>query len=430
MDPSIVLPPRVPVTEERMLATMTDLERNLHDAINNRGRSYDFITSFSVIFEADDTKADQDVKSFQSILKMLKISPAREIVVQKDEAFPAWEFQAIVRDLQKATAGIIGQSLIIGHYAGHGGIEDNNLFLAADPSSLKRVFFERVWGDFWLSRSIFERTDVLLILDCCYSGAALRDINEHDRSVEIVAAVGADQRALGNNSTLARLQNKTFTSRVADEIAKRLGRADTTSLTLREIVEAMRSTSNKDRLPQYRLQLGTIAIRLPARAPFSQIGVPQANARSRPSSSVSESFSEPSTTLRPLPQLRSRIEYSAIFSVHIDSVDVEDGEHRSLVHWVSTLDPLLGLELLGVYRSRSTVIVFHSPWRIWAVLAGRPGYQLVCETFGRNRLADLLPLSLPASSGLSVRSGNASLRSNVVSPSAEDGKGKPSADPW
>lgn len=50
-------------------------------------------------------------------------------------------------------------------------------------------------------------------------GIATRGIDGQKRSVEIIASVGHDHKALGNPSDLARIVNRTFTSRLVDEVA-------------------------------------------------------------------------------------------------------------------------------------------------------------------------------------------------------------------
>ena len=76
-----------------------------------------------------------------------------------------------------------------------------------------------------------------LILDCCVSGMPSRGTEWRNRSVEIIASTGLEQSALGNSSDLARIQNCTFTSRLADGVARSIGREDVTSIFFAEVVD-------------------------------------------------------------------------------------------------------------------------------------------------------------------------------------------------
>ena len=58
-----------------------------------------------------------------------------------------------------------------------------------------------------------------------------------------------------------------------------------------------------------------------------------------------------------------------IFTVHINTTP-DDNDLLSLVEWVRSLDPFLGLELTGVHLSRSTLLTFSALWRVWGNLKG------------------------------------------------------------
>ena len=73
-----------------------------------------------------------------------------------------------------------------------------------------------------------------------------RGIDGQKRRSEIIASMGHDQKALGNPSDLARIVNRTFSSRLVGEVAKRVGRAaraDVTSISFAEVVDEFRRTS-------------------------------------------------------------------------------------------------------------------------------------------------------------------------------------------
>ncbi|MCJ1373798.1 hypothetical protein MMC20_005028 [Loxospora ochrophaea] len=389
MDPaSIVLPPGAPTTSSADRLTIASLKQSLEHAIEARGKRYDWIETFAIRFADDDTRAVNDTANFQSLLQMIGLPAAREQVVPANSVIPRWDFSPPIRSAISTAMTTQGRGLAIGHYAGHGGLKDGQLVFKAQIEALKEVSFDLTFGELWTETGVAENLDVLIILDCCYSGAAIRQTPTGSRSVEIIASVSASQTAFGNNSRLARIQAKTFTSRLADEVSMALGVPLTTSIAMTDIIGAMKPKASPDRMPQYQLLRGTVAIRLPVRLPPHRLP-PQA--RHRPSSSGS--FASPSTSSTPPPNQPSS-NYAAIFCAHVNSVDVAHGEHTALLQWINSLHPSVELELLGVYLTNSMTLMFHSRWSTWAVLQGRSGFRLVLETRGRNRLQELVHPSL------------------------------------
>lgn len=57
------------------------------------------------------------------------------------------------------------------------------------------------------------------------------------------------------------------------------------------------------------------------------------------------------------------------FTVHIDGTP-DNSDLQSLVGWVKSLDPFLGLELTGVHLSRSALLTFSALWHVWVSLKG------------------------------------------------------------
>jgi hypothetical protein len=294
----------------------------------------------------------------------------------------------LIRDLSDKIAKVNGRTLVIGHYAGHGAVDQGGLLgFFASPSAYRPFTFERTLGELCQGDAAidpaFERTDVVFIIDSCYSGQATRGLGAIGRSVEIIASVGADQKALGNVSNSSRVQNRTFTSRLADRIAVRVGRNDSSSISFAEIIGELRRESRPERLPEYELHVGRVGIRVPI---LGQSGLPPhlraitgglGHRQSASGSSASEA------TAPETPQL------TAMFSVHIDGVDASSGEIQKLVEWIHSLHPMAGLEVTAVFQTRSTVIIFHTPWHVWAQMSWLRGAALICEPFGRNRLPGL-----------------------------------------
>lgn len=81
---------------------------------------------------------------------------------------------------------------------------------------------------------------------------------------------------------------------------------------------------------------------------------------------------------------------TTVFKAHIENANSSYVEIKKLVDWIHTLNSSIGLELSGVYQSRSTELINHVPWTICVLLNGLSGFGLICETFGRNKLPGII----------------------------------------
>src|SRR6202000_2203061 len=128
-----------------------------------------------------------------------------------------------------------------------------------------------------------------------------------------------------------RVQNKTFTSRLANEVSKRVGRGDT-SISFAELVGALRRQSQPDRLPEYQLRVDQVGIRVPI------LYRPNAPLHLRMLTSSDDSptglQNVPSATHSRHSSLSSMaVGYVALFAVHIGETDPSGGKVRKLVEW-------------------------------------------------------------------------------------------------
>lgn len=173
-----------------------------------------------------------------------------------------------------------------------------------------------------------------------------------------------DQPALGSPSDNARIQNRTFTSRLADEVSRRIEREEITSMSFAEVVDGIRRTSQPDRLPQYGQGVCRAGIRIPTPTqaklpPRLRPVVPSENASQHHHRVASSEPSFGSTLTIP-----SKV--MAIFEVQLEGTNAESPKVLKLVQWLHSLNPNVGLQLSGVYMSRSTEIIFVAPWHLWA----------------------------------------------------------------
>lgn len=246
------------------MAEVAILRNRIEAALDQRGRRYAHVFSFYVRFEADDTSAEKDSSNFEDILKMLGLPEAKKIIISPTDKIPGWTITGCIRDMLQERVEKAGRALIIGHYAGHGGLStDNQLYFAASTANQTRIaMYQPTFGHLMDPSGVPPETDVCVIIDSCFSGAVTRGSQPANFTAELVASVGPQQTALGNWSALARLQNKTFTSRLADEIAKEVGKG-ASGIILSDIISNLRQTSSPDRMPIYHLKEGLFGNRIP-----------------------------------------------------------------------------------------------------------------------------------------------------------------------
>jgi hypothetical protein len=116
------------------------------------------------------------------------------LVIQGNDQYPGWtvaEFcdQKIVKSRPP------GRSLVLIHYAGHGGYNAlaKTLFCYAGPNSKQSFRWDTIHNRVVAPNlgddvgRLMEHADVLVILDCCHAGASLRG-NDGSRTAEIMCA--------------------------------------------------------------------------------------------------------------------------------------------------------------------------------------------------------------------------------------------------
>lgn len=236
----------------------------LEQAIAQRYRYYSHYYTFTLRFENDDTKVEKNSGHFQTMLKMLGLPRAIEVVMSSKLA--TWTLISVIGKLIQQLNVEDDRKLVIWHYAGHAKVNDTD-DLCFVPSLNSRAFvdFNRQFRSFWSADESFDRIDVIFILDRCFGGMATRSSTHQNRTIEIVSAAEMAQKALRNIFTTTRVQNHTFTTRLVDEIAKMMRNSDISSISFSDIVAKMRGTSRSERLLEYALKLDNIAVRLSIR---------------------------------------------------------------------------------------------------------------------------------------------------------------------
>ena len=335
-------------------------------------------------FEEDDSDTFRDTIHFQHILKLLGLSAAQELVIAANDKQPKQFIHNFLSELETKIQNVDGRCLVLGHYAGHAEmVYGNSLILKESRMRRQSMSFRTTLEVLWDPAELnFNNTDVVMIMDSCFGGQAIRGTEPPDRSVEILASVSMNPNTVGgyHPSQLARYPDDTFTSGLANEVVRIVGRSNADSISFSELVGELRRVPHLGRLPEYLLKMGRVGIRVPI--PRQAILVPHHRNPSpqRPQIVTQESF----TTVPDIPQPHP---IHAIFKVHLSDTDPDSAETAELVQWIYSLNPKIGLELIGVFLSRSTEIFLSAPWHVWALLSHRPGFQLMCETLS----PDLVP---------------------------------------
>ncbi|KAI4714090.1 hypothetical protein J4E89_001540 [Alternaria sp. Ai002NY15] len=93
-------------------------------------------------------------------------------------------------------------NLLIVYYAGHGVYDQALKVLELSPTEDGDNTLRAIWND--AERTLIEKVkaNVLTIMDCCYAGDLMRNVSEHGRTFEMIAAsrMGAPTPGPGENS--------------------------------------------------------------------------------------------------------------------------------------------------------------------------------------------------------------------------------------
>lgn len=223
-----------------------------------------------------------------------------------------------------------GRSLLIIHYAGHGSkIHGDLMFTGGDQGRSKSI----CWTE--LLRNATTRTglddndpiDIFFILDSCFSGLATRKKDVTKRIVEVVAAVNATGTALGNDPNNPRIQARTFTSKIADYLARMKGK-NVDSVDFTSAIAALVKDS-PEKKPTHKILMGRHGIRV--------------NLTSRPQASSSRPTVE-------------RKEMQALVRVHLAQTLTTD-DAANLKEWIGALDNACPLTLDGVFQADSSILL-------------------------------------------------------------------------
>lgn len=350
----------------------------LETAISQRARKYANAYTLQLRFQNDDTQAINDSENFKTICKAFGLPAPLELVVLPTDPTPSWEIAKEFQKMLTTARQAPGRSLVMLHYAGHGSINQfSRLTFQANATEKKLVRFEEAFLNHVKEDTDFSEdnpdVDVVMIIDSCCSGSAANRALPHQipRVVEILAACESDKTAFGNKASQtaavkARTQNRTFSAKLADIVAKQKGKGE--PLSFAEIMALVTKDSPVIK-PFYELFVGSSSVTLP---------FPSEN--------------PPATSTTPSPE--SPMNYRAVFSVHISGLLTEE-KLKDLIIWIRNLDASLNISLDGVYKTNSVGLVIEAPFHVYAQLKGLPGINLLFENTSGNQLDQLTQANEP-----------------------------------
>ncbi|KAJ6117466.1 hypothetical protein N7512_007191 [Penicillium capsulatum] len=319
-------------------------------AVNNRSRVYNNSFALSIRWEKDNTNAAADTENFQMILSTLQLDQAKVEILAEQDRIPGWTLNDKVRSVFQVAADTPGKSIVLIHYAGHGQIQEGRLFAVEGPSGrftpLQDYIDNAVAGQ--VQGFDIGDTDTVFVLDCCYSHVATRAFNPTARIVEILSA--SDD----NTPVALAPPRNTLTGKLRGEIAWRM-REGHHFVELANVMAAVRRNSPVVK-PIHHVKLGA-SVRLA----FS--GVTRIN---------------PNTIT---PSLR------AVFSTRI-AENMTREQLDGFIAWIATLPPGFGIELDGVYKTTSTLLIIQSAYSLFTNLAGYPGVTFISDVLSPNSRKD------------------------------------------
>ncbi|PYH67548.1 uncharacterized protein BO88DRAFT_306330, partial [Aspergillus vadensis CBS 113365] len=269
-----------------------------------------------VRWERDDTNAELDTAHFQSMLKNLDTDPAEVLVLGSDDKYPAYTVKRTWLNFTAKARLNTERDLIIFHYAGYGTTKNGSFHIADTTSESNTVNFQSDILEELKDPTKFSdycNTDILFILDCCYSHYTTRALKTTRNVIEILAATSSQ------TVTARSAPNNTFTAKLANEIARRKS-ANHESMEFASVFESLLTRSGTTRLgtierPTHDLLVGAASVNIPLNGHRMVV--------------------DPRT----IPA-----DFSALFAVNI-SGHVTHQELKELTTWMRSLPPFAGLKI-------------------------------------------------------------------------------------
>lgn len=338
----------------------TEFKDAFENVVHDRSPIYSNSFALSFHWERDGTDVLGDVDAFHAILNTVSIthrSQSEVLLLSPEDMAPGWTLTQKMKSTFDAAAHARGKSLVFIHYTGHAvvekvfasfsrGLVKEHITCITEGANGRGINLNLVIAQ-TVEDSHFDMgtTDVVWVLDCCYS-TKQKTPSTGGRVVEIISATD------GNTPGPSTTSRSSLTGKLRDELIIRQSEGHQT-IEFADLMQSIRAKSQVDR-PTHSLRRGVSSVRLPFCG-----------------HSVFPEFVAPCVR--------------AVFSVRIRERMTREQLNR-FDQWTRMLPQKYAITLDGVYRikSASTILVIQGAYSVFSKLDGLPGVNLMLEVLSPN----------------------------------------------
>lgn len=274
-------------------------------------------------------------------------------ILQESNPMPGYDMFTKIGGEVKAAISRPGRTILIIHYAGHGGDNGHGELVLSDRLGKKLARADYLLGPVGTPELDSDAPiDVLYIFDSCFSFLTTRQINARSRIVEILAANDdRDPFAYGRQGTCS------FTSKLFMEVRERAQRGEK-MIEIAQIMDKLQQAAVV-KTPSHTVKVGLGSIVLPL--------FPSSGPRSTTSHSTQQIHG---------PGLLSS------FTIHAaepcDPIEVQNA-----ANWAESFpqSKTLSLHYEGCKKVNSTLFFFEAKRLAFLRISGAPGVTLICENW-------------------------------------------------
>jgi len=224
---------------------------------------------------------------------------------------------------------------------------------------------------------VLARTDVLLVLDCCYAGASARGDLASSRTVELIAAADAYSTAEGRTQKISFTQE--FCS-VVMQMRRERGLVD-----FAEVLARLVARQANSKTPIHQRLEGSVPITLRLARPtgFSKENVAPVAQSNAPNPSAANPVNNDTSLVLAGAGTVPGGEVGVLCTVKFGD-DIGEDRLAEFLSWVRHLDHSFTIETECAYATSSTVMICCVPLHIWLRLNGLNGFDMISMVVGEN----------------------------------------------
>ena len=362
------------------------IRKAIEHATAVQNKQYDIIDGYSFYFEADDTDAAKDVESFANLCNNeLGVRYFKRLCIKKDSVTPVWDVLGFCDHIAKSRS--TSRNLVLLHYAGHGGTvnrTDSGLDCYASRCSKQsfpwKIVMERVALPLLsYDKALLARTDVLVVLNCCYAGASTRGNLASSRTVELIAASDAYTTAE------CRTRKISFTQEFCSIVMQM--RRENGLVQFSEVLARILARKAKSKTPIHQCLEGSIPItlRLARPAGFSKENVAPTAHSNIPHPTAANPVKNDTSLVLASPGTAPAATVKVLCSVKFGE-DIGEERLEEFLSWIRHLDHNFTIKTQCAYKTSSTVMICSVPLGIWLRLKGVNGFEIISLVVGENMI--------------------------------------------